>query len=121
MRALAGDLTEQACDQMRSLGRRPFRGEVAVEIDLHAIGVQQPAASPPAVKAYLDLLQGIAYRDDRCIACLRVTRHAKDNPLFRGVPQDWIYSGGGTAPVSARPEEPRRSADQHPAAPHLRR
>jgi len=93
MRALADDLTEQARDQMRSGGRRPFRGEVAVEIDLHAIGVQQPAASPPAVKAYLDLLQGIAYRDDRCIACLRVTRHAKDNPLFRGVPEDWIYSG----------------------------
>lgn len=93
MRTLADDLAEQACDQMHSRGRRPFRGEVAVGIDLHAIGVQQPAASPPAVKAYLDLLQGIAYRDDGCIACLRVTRHAKDNPLFRGVPEDWVYSG----------------------------
>lgn len=93
MRALADDLAEQARHQTRSRARRPFRGDVAVEIDLHAIGVQQPAASPPAVKAYLDLLQGIVYRDDSCIACLRVTRHAKDNPLFRGVPEDWTYSG----------------------------
>ena len=93
MRALADGLREQARDQVSSRGRRPFRGEVAVEIDLHAVGVPQPAASPRAVKAYLDLLQGIAYHDDVCIACLRVTRHAMDNPLFRGVAGDWVYRG----------------------------
>jgi hypothetical protein len=103
MRALAGCLADQARQQMRDRNRRPFRGDVAVEIDLHAIGVQQPAASPPAVKAYLDLLQGIAYPDDRRIAYLRVTRHAKDNPLFRDVPSDWIY--GGTTPRFPRGPE----------------
>lgn len=65
---LRGTLTEQARHQMRARRRRPFRGDVAVEIDLHAIGVPQPATSPPAVKAYLDLLEGIAYPDDRRLA-----------------------------------------------------
>jgi hypothetical protein len=80
MRALADDLTEQARDQVRSRGRRPFRGEVAVEIDLHATGVQQPAASPPAVKAYLDLLQGIAYRR---VGLLGLRAPSPEAPLCR--------------------------------------
>jgi hypothetical protein len=91
MRLRAAGLREQAQEQMRAGGRRPFRGEVAVDLDLHAVGVEQPAASPPTVKAYLDLLQGIAYGDDRAVRYLRVTRHASDNPLFRRVPGDWIY------------------------------
>ena len=93
MRALANTLTRQAHEQIRAQGRRPFRGEVAVELDIHAVGVEQPVTSPPAVKAYLDLLQGIVYTDDRSIAYLRVTRHARDNPLFQAVPQDWVYGG----------------------------
>lgn len=95
MRRLAKDLGDQAKSQLRAQGRRAFRGDVAVEIDLHALAVDQPAASPPAVKAYLDLLQGVAYADDRAIAYLRITRHASDNPLFRAVTEDWIH---GTRP-----------------------
>jgi hypothetical protein len=83
MRRLAPELRNQARMQMRAKSRRAFRGEVAVEIDLHAVRVEQPAASPPAVKAYLDLLEGIAYPNDEVVSYLRVTRHAGDNPWFR--------------------------------------
>jgi hypothetical protein len=94
MRQLEATLAEQARAKMDHQHRRAFRGMVAVEIDLHAIGVQQPAASPPAVKAYLDLLIGIAYEDDRAIACLRVTRHAIDNPWFRESVFGFDLAGG---------------------------
>jgi hypothetical protein len=83
MRRLTADLAEQVGFQMSALRRCAFRGKVAVEIDLRAVAVDQPPASPPAVKAYLDLLNGIVYRDDSYIASLRVTRHAVDNPWFR--------------------------------------
>lgn len=83
MRRLAAELCDQARMQMRSQTRRAFRREVAVEIDLHAVRVEQPPASPPAVKAYLDLLEGIGYPNDEVVSYLRVTRHASDNPWFR--------------------------------------
>lgn len=83
MRKLAPELRNQALVQMLANSRRAFRGEVAVEIDLHAVRVEQPPASPPAVKAYLDLLEGIAYPNDEVVSYLRVTRHAGDNPWFR--------------------------------------
>lgn len=83
MQALADDLRAQLRTRIRALGRHAFRGQVAVEIDLRAVSIDQPPASPPAVKAYLDLLEGIAYADDRAVAYLRVTRDAADNPWFR--------------------------------------
>lgn len=76
-------------------GRRPFRGPVSVDIDLHATALARPPASPPSVKAYLDLLgkggEGPVYRDDELVHHLRVRRHAPDHPLNRAHPEDWLH------------------------------
>lgn len=90
MARLHAETREQAASQMVAHRRRAFRRPVSVEIDLHAVGVEQPPASPPAVKAYLDALQGVVYADDRLVHHLRVTRHARDNPYFRSLPEDWL-------------------------------
>jgi hypothetical protein len=87
-------LRGQVREQMR--GRRPFRRPVSVEIDLHATGMAQPPASPPSVKAYLDLRgkrgePPLVYADDECVHYLRVRRHANDHPIARAEPEDWIY------------------------------
>lgn len=93
MDRIRGDLREQIRAQM--VGRRAFRGQVSVEIDLHATGVGQPPTSPPSVKAYLDLLgkrgEGLVYPDDALVCHLRVRRHAADHPINRAHPEDWLY------------------------------
>jgi hypothetical protein len=98
---LRAELREQIRAQMMS--RRPFRGPVSVEIDLHATAVAQPPASPPSVKAYLDLLgkqgsQAVAYRDDAQVCHLRVRRHARDHPIHRAEPEDWLHMDGPRFP-----------------------
>ncbi len=94
MGRLRSDLREQIREQMKA--RRPFRRPVSVEIDLHATSVRQPPASPPSVKAYLDLLgkrgeQALVYRDDELVHHLRVRRHAPDHPILRAELEDWSY------------------------------
>jgi hypothetical protein len=69
---------------------------VSVEIDLHATELAQPPASPPSVKAYLDLLgkrgePPLVYADDELVHHLRVRRHANDHPITRAEPEDWIH------------------------------
>lgn len=87
--ALADELGAQVDQQMKAGRRRMFRGPVSVEIALHALNVPNPPSSPPAVKAYLDLL----YADDRAVVHLQVTRHAPDNPLLNGDADRWWTSG----------------------------
>jgi hypothetical protein len=82
MHLLASELQRQTVSQLQLQRRRTFRGPVSVHINLHATAAKQPPTSPPAVKAYLDLLQGIVYPDDRQIRHLRVLRDAQDNPLL---------------------------------------
>lgn len=94
MRRLREELRDQVRSQMGR--RRPFRNPVSVEIDLHATAARQPPASPPSVKAYLDLLgkrgeRGLVYADDELVHHLRVRRHAPDHPLNRSEPGDWLY------------------------------
>jgi hypothetical protein len=94
MDRIRDELREQIRAQM--VGRRRFRGPVSVEIDLHAVGIVQPPASPPSVKAYLDLLgkrgaKGLVYEDDELVRHLRVRRHAADHPIRRAQPEDWLY------------------------------
>lgn len=91
MDAVRADLKTQVRTQMQQLRRRAFRGPVSVELDLHAVAVEKPPSSPPTVKAYLDLLKGLVYEDDRSICHLRVARHARDNPMFREPPEDWLF------------------------------
>ncbi|HWM63604.1 MAG TPA: hypothetical protein VNP96_06395 [Solirubrobacterales bacterium] len=98
MDAIRADLRTQVRTQLQQLRRRAFRGPVSVELDLHAVAVEQPSSSPPAVKAYLDLLKGLIYEDDRSICHLRVARHARDNPIFREAPEDWLYRPDRRAP-----------------------
>jgi hypothetical protein len=82
MPLIVEDLRRQVRAQMQRSKRRAFRGDVSVHLDLHATSIAMPPSSPPAVKAYLDLLQGLVYADDRQIRHLRVTRHANDNPIL---------------------------------------
>jgi hypothetical protein len=95
MERIREELREQIRAQM--VGRRAFRGPVSVEIDLHATGAtQSPPASPPSVKAYLDLLgkrgeKGLVYPDDDLVRHLRVRRHASDHPIYRAQPEDWLH------------------------------
>lgn len=99
-------LRQDIVAQMRRGERRRFRGPVSIEIDLHAVSTEAAASSPPAVKAYLDLLQGPVYEDDRSVRHLRVARHARDNPTLREPPEDWLYAG-----ERRRPRGPAEGVD----------
>jgi len=91
MRQLAAELTNEVRAQMRHKRRRHFRSPVAVTIDLHAVALDQPPGTPPSVKAYLDLLQGLAYEDDRNVLVVHATRHAADNPILRNTERGWVW------------------------------
>lgn len=126
MRKLALPLRDQLLSQMRAHDRQAFKGQVAISINLRALGLENPPASPPAVKAYLDLLEGVVYADDSMIACLRVRRDAVDHPwfrrnrgrheaLYRDIPrihmdpgimlasQSWSSHSGRISPISTGP------------------
>jgi len=91
MRQLAVGLANEVRAQMRCQGRRRFRSPVAVQIDLHAVALEQPAGTPPSVKAYLDLLQGLVYDNDRSVHLVHASRHAADNPVLRDENRGWIW------------------------------
>jgi hypothetical protein len=63
-------------------GRVPYDGEVSVEIAVLAGEDLQLPQARDVVKAYLDLLIGLAYHDDRQIAHLSVSRSALDHPAM---------------------------------------
>jgi hypothetical protein len=68
------------------LDREPFDCDVAVYVDIKTPeSRQQQPLMPPVVKAYLDALEGIAYREDRQIAHLVVHRHDLDHPWLSGL------------------------------------
>jgi hypothetical protein len=73
-------LRAEAEKQLR--GRPPYEGDVSVELVVMAGDDQQPPQARDVVKAYLDLLGGLAYRDDRQIAHLSVHRSALDHPAM---------------------------------------
>ena len=91
MRRLAAELAEQVREQMRAQRRRRFRSPVAVRIELLALDLEQPPGTAPSVKAYLDLLQGLVYDDDRDVHLVHAARHASDNPLLRDDSHGWIW------------------------------
>ena len=64
------------------VGQAPFDGEVSVQIAVLAGEDLQPPHARDVVKAYLDLLTGLAYHDDRQIAHLNVSRSALDHPAM---------------------------------------
>jgi hypothetical protein len=61
---------------------RPFKADVAVQVDIHAPGHGQQPLMPDVVKAHLDALEGIAYDNDRQVGHLLVHRHAWDHPML---------------------------------------
>lgn len=77
---LLAEAREQLSSQMRDRKRRPFRGEVAVELTIHAFGSGPIPQAPKSVKRYLDAMSGIVYSDDRQVAHLVVHRLADDWP-----------------------------------------
>lgn len=85
------------------LERELFDCDVSVYVDIHAPERrQQQPMMPPVVKAYLDALEGIAYRDDLQIAHLVVHRHGLDHPWLIGMepPED---PQGASVMISVRP------------------
>jgi hypothetical protein len=95
--AFAGQLDEirdGLRDQMRQRGRRPFRGPVSVELNIHAMEQPDPPTAPKSVKAYLDALNGIAYDDDRQVAHLVVNRAARDHPRYRNLSAEDVGESG---------------------------
>jgi Holliday junction resolvase RusA-like endonuclease len=81
--ATLADVRAQAQEQMRRYRRRPFRGDVSVALTVFAPRLDAPPSSATTVKAYLDALNKIAWRDDRQVAHLTVHRHATDHPWAR--------------------------------------
>jgi hypothetical protein len=63
-------------DSVRSafdgLGRRTFRGDVAVHLELRGISLDRPSEATRTVKAIVDSLKGPVYPDDRSVALLDV-------------------------------------------------
>lgn len=71
-RAAEARLRSTVCDELASAGRRRFRGQVAVHLELGGVSVSQPDRARRTVKAILDGLQGPLYADDREVALLDV-------------------------------------------------
>ena len=81
------DAQHQLRSQMAANKRRAFRGDVAVDLSIHASGQRSVPASPRVVKRYLDAMNGIVYADDRQVAHLTVHRFADDWPGLSRWPQ----------------------------------
>jgi len=82
-RRIAEQREHLRCEAARQLaGLTPFDGEVSVEIAVPAGEDLQPPSARDVAKAYLDLLTGLAYCDDRQIAHLNVFRSAFDHPAM---------------------------------------
>lgn len=66
-------LNEAVHTELRKAGRRAFRGNVAVHLELVGVSLDRPDEARRTVKAILDSLQGPVYPDDRAVALLDVT------------------------------------------------
>jgi hypothetical protein len=77
--SLLGDIAEQ----MRSQGRRPFRGAVAVDLALELPLGRHGAELRPIVKAYLDVLGISAFFDDAMVEHLIVSRKVSTDGACR--------------------------------------
>lgn len=87
LKKLRSDLRQRALNQVSMFGRSAFRGEVSLEASIFTSG--DFTSTPRILKAYLDLLKGIAYKDDRSVAHLVVDRwdlkeDRSTRPLTRG-------------------------------------
>jgi Holliday junction resolvase RusA-like endonuclease len=83
-REAAASAKRQALEQMQRASRRPFRGEVSVALTIFAPDLPSPPAADTTVKAYLDMLNGVLWADDRQVAHITVDRLAADNPRWSG-------------------------------------
>jgi len=75
---LREELKKQAQERFTRRSRRAYRHDVSIEMSLH-ISNNEATSTPRIVKAYLDLLKGIVYRDDRSVAHLMVDRFDFDS------------------------------------------
>lgn len=64
------DLRKKISEEFQRAGRRAYRGEVAVHLDLHGVEMSEAART---VKALVDAMQGAIFVDDRAVALLDVT------------------------------------------------
>jgi hypothetical protein len=71
-RAAEEQLRDTVRDELRQAGRRRFRGQVALHVELSGVSPSQPDRARRTVKAILDSLQGPLYADDREVALLDV-------------------------------------------------
>jgi len=66
-------LTEAVEGELKKAGRRAFRGNVAIHLELRGVSLERPDEARRTVKAILDSLEGPVYPDDRAVALLDVT------------------------------------------------
>jgi hypothetical protein len=77
-RQLREDLKAQAKERFDRRSRRAYRRDVSIEMSLF-LSDNQSTSTTRIVKAYLDVLKGIVYGDDRSIAHLMVDRFDIDS------------------------------------------
>jgi hypothetical protein len=65
-------LAEMVHAELKKAGRRAFRSDVAVHLDLRGVSLDRPDEACRTVKAILDSLEGPVYPDDRAVALLDV-------------------------------------------------
>jgi hypothetical protein len=82
---------DQVTASADALGFVPLDGRVAVSIALHppVVGARQQPEMPKVVKAYLDAMERIAYRNDGQVDYLEVHQSPMRHPMMDGyVPRD---------------------------------
>jgi hypothetical protein len=66
-------LTETVHAELEKIGRRAFRSDVAIHLELRGVSLDRPSEATRTVKAILDSMQGPVYSDDRVVALLDVS------------------------------------------------
>lgn len=66
-------LTEAIHAELAKIGRRAFRSDVAIHLELRGASLDHPSEATRTVKAILDSMKGPVYPDDRAVALLDVS------------------------------------------------
>jgi Holliday junction resolvase RusA-like endonuclease len=114
--ALRREVAGQIEAQLRANRRRPFRGRVAVDLELGLPVGRYEAEQRHVVKEYLDLLTGSVYSDDAVIDHLTVSSSYREGPAevtVRCHPVD-LFAAGFDRSFRLGPELGLHDPDAHP-------
>lgn len=71
-REAAQRLTAMVHSELAKIGRRAFRHDVAIHLELRGVSLDRPSEATRTVKAILDSMKGPVYSDDEAVALLDV-------------------------------------------------